>query len=122
MSTSSGTARIELEQVAQHRPAIKLAEGAADAEHDADAEGADRDQDGIEQAAQEIAAPAGRAQGEQVEDVRLRQLKDDRFDRSVPAMRGDAPLRDLFAGSPLDRMTLAAPNLARPAVGLHHSP
>ena len=65
---------VELEQVAQHRPAIKLAEGAADAEQDADAEGADCDQDRVEKAAQKIAAPAGRAQGQQVENIRLRQL------------------------------------------------
>ena len=65
---------VEFEQVAQHRPAIKLAERAGDADQHADAEGADGDQDGIEKAAQEIAAPAGRAQGQQVENARLRQL------------------------------------------------
>jgi hypothetical protein len=65
---------VEFEQVAYYRPAIELAECAADAKQDTDAEGADGNQDRVEEAAQEIAAPAGRTEGQQVENVRLRQL------------------------------------------------
>jgi hypothetical protein len=65
---------VEFEQVPDHRPAIELAVGAGDSNQHTDAEGANCDQDGVEQSTQKIAGPTGRTESQQVENARLRQL------------------------------------------------